>query len=624
MATHITTKNGKHSDAGINKKPIHMRLMELDEEEIQALNAYELLGLDEPVRATPYTIKRAYRKSSILYHPDKTGRDDNDYVFIAVKSAWDTLSDPALRKAYDSTEMPFDDSIPPDASVHGVNGLLYTDADFYSLFGPVFERNLRFDTRLQEQTSKKGSNEIPSLGDEDTPIEAVQAFYDYWVQFDSWRDFSQKAQEELFENNNPLEDAESRYEKRYYEKEIAKKAKALKRQEISRIQTLVQRAMTADPRLQRHYKQQKENKEKAALERKLALKQEERNQKEAAAKHQKEQAEVLEQEREQRALEKMQREKEKKQLRKAKQQLRKITIAVFQEQEEVSDELPFSSLEEMSEEVEYLCGELDLMQIQNMTDHFSTSKDFTMICGRAHERRRVQDQEREAKKIAAAKIQRDQEEEARLKSEELARSKAWSQQELTALTKAVKKFPGGGGNRWEQIASYINNNCRPDEPRLREECIEKFNQITKASAAAASAAYDAAGEAAPEPDVKEASENGSSPLDQSFRPKMTSKDPAIKSNTDGVSQDRSPTNNPKARLKSDNVSIIASALSAKVEADVWTDSQDKLLQEGLSKFSSSLNKNDRWTLIAKMVDGKSKKQCVQRFKAIRDAIKAKK
>ena len=620
MSSDSTTKNWKNGENGNDKKPIHLRLMELDEDEIKALNAYELLGLDEPVRATPYTIKRAYRKSSILYHPDKTGRDDNDYVFIAVKSAWDTLSDPALRKAYDSTEMPFDDGIPPDVASDGVNGILYTDADFYGMFGPVFERNLRFDTRLQEQTSKKGSNEIPSLGDEDTPIHEVQAFYDYWVQFDSWRDFSQKAQEELFENNNPLEDAESRYEKRYYEKEIAKKAKALKRQEISRIQTLVQRAMVSDPRLQRHYQQQKENKEKAVLERKLAIEQEERNQKEAAAKHEKEQAEVLEQEKEQRALEKEQREREKKQLRKAKQQLRKITISVFQEQEEASDELLFSSLEEMSEEVEYLCGELDLMQIQNMTDHFTTAKDFTMICSCAQERRGVQNQEREVKKLAAAKRQREREEVERLRAEELARSKAWSQQELTSLTKAVKKFPGGGGNRWEQIASYINNNCRPDEPRLREECIEKFNQITKASAAAASAAYDAASE----PAVDLVPENGKSNLDKCLGSKMTSTDSETNSSTDGVSQNGPATNisNANAMLKSANATTTASA-PCRVEADAWTDAQDKLLQQGLSKFSSSLNKNDRWTLIAKMVDGKSKKQCVQRFKAIRDAIKSK-
>jgi len=190
--------------------------MELTEEQVKELNYYEILGLgDEPHRATPHKIKQAYRKACVRYHPDKTGahaeEDNNDYVFIAVKAAWDTLSDPNARKAYDSTQMPFDDSIPPDvaaaagtaatsktngssevrssvlsttsmsncssSSSSSSSGFLYTDDDFYNVFGPVFERNLRFDTRLQEQTSKKAAVEIPSLGDENSPIEQVQTFY---------------------------------------------------------------------------------------------------------------------------------------------------------------------------------------------------------------------------------------------------------------------------------------------------------------------------------------------------------------------------------------------------------------------------------------------------------------
>lgn len=177
----MSSSNGDTN--GKSDKPVHLRLFDFSEDEVKAFNYYEILGLEEPVRATPYTIKQAYRKASIRYHPDKTGRDESDYVFIAVKSAWDTLSDVAKRQAYDSTEMPFDDAIPPDvaaAAVTGngtINGLLYTDDDFFDTFGPVFERNLRFDTRLQQQTKKTKDGEIPTLGDLETPIEKVQAFY---------------------------------------------------------------------------------------------------------------------------------------------------------------------------------------------------------------------------------------------------------------------------------------------------------------------------------------------------------------------------------------------------------------------------------------------------------------
>ena len=48
-------------------------------------NHYELLQI--PIHATSYEIKKAYRKLSLQYHPDKTGRDENDYgtfVYIYV------------------------------------------------------------------------------------------------------------------------------------------------------------------------------------------------------------------------------------------------------------------------------------------------------------------------------------------------------------------------------------------------------------------------------------------------------------------------------------------------------------------------------------------------------------
>ena len=31
---------------------------------------------------------------------------------------------------------------------------------------------------------------VPDIGDVDTPISQVYKFYEYWVRFDSWRDFT--------------------------------------------------------------------------------------------------------------------------------------------------------------------------------------------------------------------------------------------------------------------------------------------------------------------------------------------------------------------------------------------------------------------------------------------------
>ena len=52
-------------------------------------------------------------------------------------------------------------------------------AAFFAMFGPVFEREARF--------SKK--QPVPMLGGMDDPKDAVEGFYDFWYNFDSWRSF---------------------------------------------------------------------------------------------------------------------------------------------------------------------------------------------------------------------------------------------------------------------------------------------------------------------------------------------------------------------------------------------------------------------------------------------------
>ena len=125
-------------------------MFEFSEEELleeHVLTHYEILSL--PVHASQMDVKKAYRKTSLKYHPDKTGRGEEDYVFLAVKAAYDCLFDAAKRQGYDSTVLPFDDTIPASRSALLQNEfLMYRDEDFYQTFGPVFVLNLRFDAQL--------------------------------------------------------------------------------------------------------------------------------------------------------------------------------------------------------------------------------------------------------------------------------------------------------------------------------------------------------------------------------------------------------------------------------------------------------------------------------------------
>jgi Myb-like DNA-binding domain len=60
-------------------------------------------------------------------------------------------------------------------------------------------------------------------------------------------------------------------------------------------------------------------------------------------------------------------------------------------------------------------------------------------------------------------------------------------------------------------------------------------------------------------------------------------------------------------------------------AGVWTPEEQTKLEAALAKFPASMDKNERWKSIATAVGSKNKKQCVARFKVLREQIlKAKK
>lgn len=62
-------------------------------------DVYGKLGV--PPSATPDQIKAAYRKKAAQYHPDKNRSADAPQRFREVQEAYELLSDPERRKAYD-------------------------------------------------------------------------------------------------------------------------------------------------------------------------------------------------------------------------------------------------------------------------------------------------------------------------------------------------------------------------------------------------------------------------------------------------------------------------------------------------------------------------------------------
>lgn len=58
--------------------------------------------------------------------------------------------------------------------------------------------------------------------------------------------------------------------------------------------------------------------------------------------------------------------------------------------------------------------------------------------------------------------------------------------------------------------------------------------------------------------------------------------------------------------------------------DVWTQSQQETFEAALLEFPSSVEKNERWTNIASKVEGKTKQQCLARYKFLKQWVASQK
>lgn len=83
------------------------------------------------------------------------------------------------------------------------------------------------------------------FGEENISYEKVKLFYSEWYSFESWRDI-------YMEDENNLDQAENRYEKRYMEKENKALKKEWKKNESKRIRKLVEQAYSLDPRVKKY------------------------------------------------------------------------------------------------------------------------------------------------------------------------------------------------------------------------------------------------------------------------------------------------------------------------------------------------------------------------------------
>ncbi|PIO71317.1 Myb-like DNA-binding domain protein [Teladorsagia circumcincta] len=147
----------------------------------------------------------------------------------------------AKRQAYDSVDHKFNDAIPSEKSINKDN--------FFVELAPVFERNARWSTRQP----------VPSLGKVDSSRTDVEAFYNFWFDFSSWREFSYLDEEDK-------ERGEDRYERRELEKINKAERERRRKEEAKRIRRLVELAYSKDPRIAKFKKEDQEERERKEKE----------------------------------------------------------------------------------------------------------------------------------------------------------------------------------------------------------------------------------------------------------------------------------------------------------------------------------------------------------------------
>lgn len=532
---------------------------DLTPELVHELTHYEILGFEKYGNGVGEEgLKKAYRKAVLKYHPDKTGVQDGeeDEVFMSVQKAFDTLTDLTKRRAYDSS-LEFDDNIPDELDGKDASG----PDSFYKVYEPVFERNKRFAVILP----------APSLGDDDAPIDEVNNFYEYWVNFESWRDFS-------LEGEHDIEDAHDRYEKRWMIKENERKAKDLKRKEVKRLALLVDRARAVDPRILKERLREREA--KAAIKENKEREKREREQAKIQAVEDEKRAKQEEEERVRAIarLAKAERESLKKEMRRRKKVMKNLYSLAVAKLTVDGDGAEAGVTPVGEEDMEWLKENLVLDQLNAAISALGTEENITVeglgvmkeLLATRKAELQLEEEAAEAKQVA----EREALVKAQLKmgSDRESRKRPWEENELSSLAKAIVKFPAGSQNRWEHIAQFIAQATRAKEPFSKEDCIAKYQQIHAAPAGPQKVITPAAAVPA--------------------------------AATPATAPERPSRRQPKE--------------------DVWSQTQQQQLETALARFPMGMDKNERWASISAAVPGKSKKQCVERYKFVKTQLLAKK
>ncbi|CAN8259749.1 unnamed protein product [Cochlearia groenlandica] len=549
----------------------------------QQQDHYALLGLSNlRYLATEDQIRKSYREAALKHHPDKLAtlllaeeteeakeakKDEIESHFKAIHEAYEVLMDPTRRRIFDSTDE-FDDEVPTDC----------LPQDFYKVFGPAFKRNARWSVNQR----------IPDLGDENTKLIEVDKFYNFWYAFKSWREFPD-------EEEHDLEQADSRDERRWMEKENAKKTVKARKEEHARIRTLVDNAYKKDPRIVKRKEEERAEKQQKKDAKLLAKKKQEEEAAFAAEEEKRRKEEEEKRAAESAQQQKKTKEKEKKLLRKERSRLRTLSAPIVEQ----------GLLDISAEDIENLCMSLNTEQLQSLCDNMGNKEglELAKVIKDGCSSSRNDEANTKEKESVKANGSTEANTTSRVSVLDSSQKKQpWSKEEIDMLRKGIIKYPKGTSRRWEVISEYIGTARsveeilkatktvllqKPDSAKAFDSFLEK--RKPSASIASPLSTREELGESLPTATTTKAK-----PVKETVAEKSSSS--------------QSSDNNGEASGSSDT--------------DSWSTVQERALVQALKTFPKETSQ--RWERVAAAVPGKTMIQCKKKFAELKEIIRNKK
>lgn len=421
---------------------------------------YIVLGLQTlRWQATEDDIRRAHRRKALKHHPDKRGKKPTDLesdYYSCITRAMEILGDPIKRRSFDSVDPLFDETVPNSIKA---SKLEENPNLFYKTFRPVFERNARWSMKQN----------VPHLGNNNSSREQVEYFYEYWYNFQSWREFSYLDEEDK-------DKGENRDERRWLDRQNKAARQQRKKVENQRIRQLVDNAYSCDPRIAKF----KDEDKKKKLDAKKA------KQDEIRIRVEREEAEKLRLEEEERQKklaqedeEKKRKMEEKKQKEQAKKEIKKAVKSV-EEIFKSNDYFVTNQKDKIKhiEDLDKLMKMLSLTEIRDFKEKIETSSEFKarqgIFLGKLNEiNSKLEEEKRQS--LLAKKQQ------AQPATNGTSNGIVWTEDEIKLLVKAVSTFPAGTKDRWDVISKYMSQHSpvKRDAKQVLTKVKQIQEQLTK-------------------------------------------------------------------------------------------------------------------------------------------------